>query len=1846
MTIWSEPRLQPETTRLSEFPASRGESAAAAAGETFEELPIFQADKSFQLDRALTDTDAFEDRVDATVAELYGRPRPESRAPRPQTPIAEARERVKKEGLESTLKLPERDTIPSRALDIMIERARQRRQREQVVSRGPQDWTQTALSAGTSFLVGAVDPLNVASGFIPVFGELRYGKMLADAGFSTARRAGVAAAQGTASGALGVAALQPLDAYSRTLEGQDWHFAHSLQNVLFGAALGGVLMGATRVGGDVLRTRGGRPLYPFDVGELLDDHPAWADLRRSIETQAPASSSVVRDAGARTPLRPDRLGELPTLPDRYPGAPEETPAMPAPAAVAILTPDEGATAIPARDDGAAAILAREIERRVAEENRAAIAEDMSGRLRAAGMPADEIEANAAMVAARYNARAERLGVDPLALYRAEGIDVRRGDFAPIADTRTFEQARPTAPTFYSAVERTVEALPQPKANAAQWLATIRNRAGVKAEELEWLGLEDWLKQQKGAVTKDALLDYIRANRIEVREVEKGFAADTVARAKAFLRERSGEDPEEAYGYANAGDYVEAANAEGANLPTLGREDTRYGSYTLPDGENYRELLLRLPQSDGPLANLRAKKDAAWQAALEKHDGDPRKAENDPAFREVMVEFVQMNRTLEGRDPSNFHSSHWSEGNVVAHVRFNDRTIDGQRTLFVEEVQSDWHQAGRRRGYKGSENAETRALIIERDRLAAEVADLERQAPEVENLAAYELPDGRWIVADQHSLEVLDDAALAQTFQAHPTRSRAELEAGIASNRRHYAANPEWIRRMDRITEINEQLGQPYGDNLVPDAPFKTTWPELVFKRMLRYAAENGYDQVAWAPGKVQAERYDLSKQISEVAFYGSPDNGGSIVAKDLNGAPVIRRRVDNPAQDLPDIIGKEAAEKLLSAKPKASEPASDNWLDLVKDATSRQEVRIISGLDLQVGGEGMAAFYDRELVNVANKLGKKYGARTAQAELGEPGRPTMWQLIDVTDDGNGRVISEHSSKADALKAEREEDGGTEIREVPGSTTVHTLKITASLRDAATSEGFPLFQADRPQLPIAAVLKGDELGLGDDIQRALREAAERFQATGDMRQPIGAETYRAARDAAERYYEQNFRRAGLKVTNEETGIEIGFSRSGRKKTGATASSHLLPLVPAIPDLLRKGQRVEVSGPDADGVVHHTFAAAAELAGARFDVVLVVREMPNGSFHYSLHHEREAAGSRSPSSGRPPGEPLLEQGPSARAAYVAPGDLNIAPAPESINPPTAAVDAPRGAITLGQNRAIVTLFAGADRSTFMHEMGHLWLDELARDAGRANVPQALKDDLGTVLRWLGVDKAEDIGVAQHEQWAQGFEQYLREGRAPSNTLARAFDSFKRWLTDLYRTVTGLGRPITDDIRAVMDRMLATDRELAEIVADLPPRAHEDAMRAAVASMVDGTPVRSAELLAAGAQGDKRLAEALTGLERPGTPADPDAAWRALADAAAPHNDPDVLAAADAAAKLAPPASTRPYEPSAEAPARPIKPPAETPDDAEPAIHVGPKAARGPRARPPETWSLLEFIASRGGLAPGDALIGDVRVSLGRSNKFVPGFGHLIRKGGMPLDRAREAAVEAGYLFDIGDVTGREAKTTISTLLEAIDREMRGDRVYRAGVDPAEIPAERQRMAEENRAALERRIDESLAEFDVDPTSLPDSIYARVVQMMEREGESDPLAAWERAVMEEVQHGSEAGKHERIADDIPGWDVPDDAGAASRAGRAAEGRGQRGPGEPVGAAGERDRAPAGEAARAAVDSERRVAEIYDAEVAAGAIDPEGRAALEETLNRIDQDHAARTALVREGAACLLAGFGALAR
>lgn len=151
-------------------------------------------------------------------------------------------------------------------------------------------------------------------------------------------------------------------------------------------------------------------------------------------------------------------------------------------------------------------------------------------------------------------------------------------------------------------------------------------------------------------------------------------------------------------------------------------------------------------------------------------------------------------------------------------------------------------------------------------------------------------------------------------------------------------------------------------------------------------------------------------------------------------------------------------------------------------------------------------------------------------------------------------------------------------------------------------------------------------------------------------------------------------------------------------------------------------------------------------------------------------------------------------------------------ESVPQGQSLFQAARGKIRLAteNSKAIITLFKDANASTFIHETGHQWLDELMKDAGSIHAPDGLKRDADTVRKWLGLASDEAIHTRAHEKFARGFERYMMEGVAPSKALAEVFAKFRDWLNKIYESVTKLRAPINDDIRDVFDRMLSTNPE----------------------------------------------------------------------------------------------------------------------------------------------------------------------------------------------------------------------------------------------------------------------------------------------------------------------------------------------------------------------------------------------------------------------------------------------------
>jgi GNAT superfamily N-acetyltransferase len=380
--------------------------------------------------------------------------------------------------------------------------------------------------------------------------------------------------------------------------------------------------------------------------------------------------------------------------------------------------------------------------------------------------------------------------------------------------------------FYSPAIRAAEQISQAKGTGEQFWKQITKVPGVRKDELDWMGLEEFLKD-KPSITKAEVLEFMRAHQVELDEkvlggggkIEKTLSEISASDAPDYLAKAErvwsykvggfqyfiGHFPESSRPYrltdfegSSLGDVasVDAARhiADGdANAENAG--GTKFGDYKVPGGENYRELLIRLPELGEPQgaasAELNKRLDdlRAQRRAIENGDV-PATREQERAVGEEIA------RTIKELAPK-YTSKHFADQEIV-HLRVDDRTgPNGEKVLFVNEVQSDLHQAGRTGGYRDEgKDVEFR-----------DISALERQRDEA------------W--ADVVRLGSRPEAAAARL-------RHDELRAEI---RRLSSQTDEELKNLQRV----------------PDAPFKgDLWLELAMKRALLYASENGYDAVSWA----------------------------------------------------------------------------------------------------------------------------------------------------------------------------------------------------------------------------------------------------------------------------------------------------------------------------------------------------------------------------------------------------------------------------------------------------------------------------------------------------------------------------------------------------------------------------------------------------------------------------------------------------------------------------------------------------------------------------------------------------------------------------------------------------------------------------------------------------------------------------------------------------------------------------------------------------------------------------------------------------------------------------------------
>ena len=267
--------------------------------------------------------------------------------------------------------------------------------------------------------------------------------------------------------------------------------------------------------------------------------------------------------------------------------------------------------------------------------------------------------------------------------------------------------------------------------------------------------------------------------------------------------------------------------------------------------------------------------------------------------------------------------------------------------------------------------------------------------------------GNAIDQNGNSVLVIDEVqskrhqdAREQGYASSATDLRAERNRGdqwdIYRGDELVGVTPAWE------AETPEQALEKYTRrNLVPDAPFEKNWHEVAMKRMLRYAAENGFDKIAWTTGQQQAERYNLSNVVRE--FNSVDDN----VSETQDGVTIVKRITMKMTSGLNDSLNVTSDGKIYGGEFNGRSLAEVVGKDVAEVLMEPGDFIFKPG-EISIGGEGMKAFYDKMLVDFMNKYGKKWGVKVEDVYLPalDDFNGVTMHSIEVTDAMKDSVLNE------------------------------------------------------------------------------------------------------------------------------------------------------------------------------------------------------------------------------------------------------------------------------------------------------------------------------------------------------------------------------------------------------------------------------------------------------------------------------------------------------------------------------------------------------------------------------------------------------------------------------------------------------------------------------------------------------------------------------------------------------------------------------------------------------------------------------------------------------------------------
>lgn len=362
------------------------------------------------------------------------------------------------------------------------------------------------------------------------------------------------------------------------------------------------------------------------------------------------------------------------------------------------------------------------------------------------------------------------------------------------------------------------------------------------------------------------------------------------------------------------------------------------------------------------------------------------------------------------DPITF--SHYDE-DVIAHLRFNTRYApDGKKVLLVEEIQSDWMQAGRDKGFRGSTDKDRKKYKKVKNKLN-ELANQEGK-----------------LVGELNEARELYDKTYSAYKAAFPNPNDPDIVKTKEYNQYTDAFNSmntlrSELEKLRVERESFKKKNKPLLDKnfTVKDAPesMKEGWYEAILNRVMKIAVDEDFDQIALTRGKHQVDRYEYPQgpiekvrtNVGEILYrtkYEEDPATGELLEKfDIRGLQGGGRgtrpedRYSNTTftnlsyEQLERLVGKDVAQKMKNDLGSSADPKNYPKIDL-----NEEYKRILPEGDdvMQIGGRGMVNWYDQIYPKTLQRLASKYGAHMKESpvyiEDSKYGGELTFRTIDVT----------------------------------------------------------------------------------------------------------------------------------------------------------------------------------------------------------------------------------------------------------------------------------------------------------------------------------------------------------------------------------------------------------------------------------------------------------------------------------------------------------------------------------------------------------------------------------------------------------------------------------------------------------------------------------------------------------------------------------------------------------------------------------------------------------------------------------------------------------------------------------